>query len=94
MVIQSIVALFINTYYTEKLLNYGPLEQFFDWAPSLLIGFFMGALLIFFNTYISHVEIFELVLMIILGGAFYLFANFKKAYMEASEAQNNNAPQI
>jgi hypothetical protein len=42
MIVVSIIAIFINSYYTKVLINYGIKEQFRDISGSMLLGVFMG----------------------------------------------------
>lgn len=40
----SLIALFINTFYTQKLMNFGILKQFKDFMPTLLLSATMGVI--------------------------------------------------
>ena len=69
MIITSITAIFINSYYTKKLINYGIREQFFDISGSMLLGIIMSFTVFIFGYLFRTIEpkILLLALQIIIG---------------------------
>lgn len=74
-VIQSIVALLINSHYTHKFLGYGMREQIKDCLPSFLLSAMMAGVVAMADTWIEIGGVLELLLLITLGAAFYLACN-------------------
>lgn len=70
-VVSSFIALFINTYYTGKLINVGFITQMKDVLPSLIYSFFMGIIIIGVTWFITSMWI-RLIMGIIIGIIFYL----------------------
>ena len=71
-VFSSFLTLFINTYYTGKLIKVGYLMQMRDLLPSLLYSFSMGALVYLFTSYINNLFI-QLIVGVIFGISYYFF---------------------
>lgn len=63
-IISSILSLFINTYYTGKLINVGFLKQMKDLIPILLLSSIMYLAIYYANLFIEN-----MILQIIIGGA-------------------------
>ena len=62
-VLSSILSIVVNTYYTNKLMNYGFLRQMLDVLPMFLLSLVMGLIIYFMNSFIP-----SLWLKIICGG--------------------------
>lgn len=78
-VVNSIVALWINTYYTGKLMNYGFMKQMADLLPSLIYSVAMG-MIIWISTYNIDSEIVKLIVGVVVGVTSYvLIAKFSKS---------------
>lgn len=71
MIITSYIGLFINTYYTKRIINYGFIQQMRDLVKVLLLSFAMGALIYFSTAYISS-DLLKLILGLIEGVIFYI----------------------
>jgi O-antigen/teichoic acid export membrane protein len=83
-VIISILSIYINTYYTNKLINYGPLKQLRDIWKIVLGGLLAGALGLFINLQLENLWV-----MLFVGGfvSFGVYAAFqylfnRKFFME------------
>lgn len=74
-VIQSIIAVLINSHYTKKFLGYGIAEQTKDCFPSFLLGAGMGSVVLAASHSIDMVGKIELLLLIFLGALFYVLGN-------------------
>jgi len=78
-VLQSILSLFINTYYTGKLINVGFIKQMKDLFPIIVICLIMYALIMIMNSFISS-NIVKITLDILLGMVVYVsLSYFSKA---------------
>lgn len=64
-VICSFLAFFINTYYTGKFLNYGPVRQFFDLLPTLLISGILAIIMFYIEKYylVSYIDIVKILVI-------------------------------
>jgi len=71
-IISSLIALFINTYYTGKLIQVGYLKQMKDLLPMLLNSFSMG-LIVWIITRLVHIHILALIIGISVGSVYYFF---------------------
>lgn len=69
MIIISITSIFINSYYTKKLIDYGIKEQFLDISGSMLLGFIMSVIVFIFGILFENMEpkIILLGLQVLLG---------------------------
>ena len=75
-IITSLISLFINTYYTGKLLDLGYVRQMKDLLPALLISLSMGILVYFMVTYCGIGSNFiKLVTGVSVGFIYYLSVN-------------------
>lgn len=84
MVFTSINALFINTYYTGKLINVGYLTQMKDLLPIIFISLLVGACA-YASTWLFSTEWIKLFVAVVIGGIMYLIlSNFfaKDEYVE------------
>lgn len=70
-VFSSYIALYINTYYTGKLINVGFFKQMKDLLPSLLYASSMG-ILVYATTFIINNHLLQLIVGIPLGILYYL----------------------
>lgn len=70
-VLSSLLCVFINTYYSSKLLDYNLYNQFCDIFPSLIMSTIMG-LCVFLMTKIIDSSYLELVIGVILGTVLYI----------------------
>jgi O-antigen/teichoic acid export membrane protein len=68
----SILALFVNTYYTGKLINLGFLKQMRDLFPSLIYSFSMGAIVWVITQFIPSNGL-ALFSGILIGALYYFF---------------------
>lgn len=71
----TMIALFLNTYYTGKLLGLGYVKQIKDLAPSFLLSFVMMILVILASSMIDN-----LILQLVVGGVVGLLFYFGVAY--------------
>ena len=64
-VISSFLAFFINTYYTGKFLNYGPVKQFLDLMPTLLISGILATMMYYLRKYFltGYVDIIQILII-------------------------------
>ena len=79
-VIHSLIALFINTYYTGKLIQVGYLKQMKDLLPILGYSFSMG-IIVWGITQLIHIKILALIVGISVGAIYY----FSVAHMTRSK---------
>lgn len=72
-VLTSCVGIFINTYYTKRIISYGLKDQLKDLTPFLLLSLLMGVIVYFCNIAIAS-YIWKIVCGVLVGSAFYLSA--------------------
>jgi teichuronic acid exporter len=53
-ILNSILALFINTYFSGKFINYPLIEQINDILPTIIVGILIGTIVFFIDTYLLH----------------------------------------
>lgn len=78
-IISSTLSFFINTYYTQKLINYGAFEQMKDLFPTVFLSTIIGSIMIlidqsyflFFNS-----DLLRIFFGFVFGGTFYLFFSY------------------
>lgn len=70
-VVNSIIALWINTYYTGKLMDYGFWKQLRDLLPALFNSLLMGVVIISVNHYVESIYM-KLIIGVVAGVAWYL----------------------
>lgn len=71
-VVSNYIALFINTYYSDKFLNYPLREQMKDTLPSVLFSCLMGGIVWLIKYYVETHGIIFLIFGALFGGACYL----------------------
>ena len=69
--INSIIAQFINSWPNKKLIGYGYIQQLKDILPSLLLAVFMGIIVYFIN-YIPIPLIAIFIIQVVVGGLIYI----------------------
>lgn len=70
-VVSSLISLFINTYYTGKLINVGFMKQMQDLTPTLFYALSMGALVWFVIQWIPNMVL-QIIIGILVGIIYYL----------------------
>lgn len=75
LIIQSLIGLYINTYYTGVLIGVGFRMQMLDICPILCISISMFTILCFINTLIGN-EMYILILDLIIGPIYYIFFSY------------------
>lgn len=83
-VIMSVIALFINTYYTGKLINVGIIKQLGDVFPILVDCFIMGGLCWFVQQFVEHSGG-KLLIAFIIGFIYYVLSSVVRKSSEMSE---------
>ena len=87
MVFTSINALFINTYYTGKLINVGYLTQMKDLLPIIFISLLVGTCA-YASTWLFSTEWIKLFMAVVIGGIMYLILSIFFAKDEYIEVMN------
>lgn len=87
MVASSLISLFINTYYTGKLINIGCLKQMRDLTPIFINSLIMGGI-VYFSIQISDNDILQLSLSIIVGVLSYIGGALMITRSELKEFRN------
>ncbi|RNI30857.1 lipopolysaccharide biosynthesis protein [Rufibacter immobilis] len=75
-IVQSCLFLFINTYFTDKLIDYGILKQFKDILISLIISVAMGLALMWGSEVLSVFTWWSLIVWIMVGSGIYVGLSF------------------
>ena len=75
LIFTSIISLFINTYYTGKLIGLGLYRQSTDIFPSFIISLTMWCLIIFINNLINNLLV-QMVVGISVGAIFYITMSY------------------
>tara|TARA_R100000988_G_C3964254_1_gene147924 strand:- start:44 stop:1000 length:957 start_codon:yes stop_codon:yes gene_type:complete len=76
-VVYSVISLFINTYYTDKLIEYSLFQQFKDNSLTIIISFLIYWLIRLFLYNNTDTNYIQLLIISVLGGGFlYLLLNF------------------
>lgn len=83
-ILSSMIALFINTYYTGKLINVGYLKQMRDIAPTLILSMVMWGVVLFIIQFIPNIYI-QLIVGIIVGAAVYIASSYFFKFPELKE---------
>lgn len=83
-ILNSLIALFVNTYYTGKLINVGYFKQMRDIAPTLLLSIIMWGTVLLVIRYIPNIYI-QLLVGIIVGAAIYLAGSYIFKFQELKE---------
>ena len=72
--LNSIIEIFLNGYYTGKLIGYGPISQIIDFGPTLLLSAFSGIISWFALSFcLINNNFFEILLYSICFTSVYLF---------------------
>ncbi len=74
-IVMSLLALIVNTYYTDKLINLGFLKQIRELMPTILISFTMFALILMLNCISTNLYV-QTIIGIVAGFAFYTIASY------------------
>ena len=74
-VITSLLCLYINTYYTGRLIDVGYIQQMKDLLPSFVLAVSMG-LLVYVSTLLIPNLILQIIVGVVLGMVYYLFVSF------------------
>jgi O-antigen/teichoic acid export membrane protein len=80
-IVSSVLAFFINTYYTRILIDYSSLEQIYDLAPAILLSALVGILVQFLAIDILKIKndyLFIITSIILFGSLFITSAHFLK----------------
>lgn len=83
-ILNSLVALAINTYYTGKLINVGFFKQMRDLLPTITLCFAMFALILTVNSFLSS-NVAKLGVGIVIGVAFYSLSSYVFKFSELKE---------
>lgn len=83
-ILTSLISLFINTYYTGKLINVGFFKQMSDIAPTLLLSMAMWVVVLSVVHFIPNIYI-QIVIGIIVGTAIYLAGSYLFKFPELKE---------
>ena len=84
MVVSSLISLFINTYYTGKLINIGYLKQMKDVLPILIVSLIMG-IVVYITILFCTSDFTKLIIGIPLGMFIYIVGTYLLAHEELSE---------
>ncbi len=68
MMVNTVIAYWLNSYFSGKLVNYPMAEQVADISPSLGIAAFSGVLVYFMGLLISVPALYMLIIQVITGG--------------------------
>ncbi|MBB5622335.1 O-antigen/teichoic acid export membrane protein [Pedobacter cryoconitis] len=74
-VIASYIILFVNSYYSKKLINYSLLQQFLDIMPHLIISLLM-AVVVYFAGLLMPYNVYSLMIQFVVGLLFYMIMNW------------------
>ena len=80
----SLICLYINSYYSNKILGLSLISQFKDFVPTLLLCLFMFVLILFVLSLISNIII-QLIVGISLGITLYLTLSYFLKFQELKE---------
>ena len=83
-ILNSLVALVINTYYTGKLINVGFIRQMRDLLPTIALCLVMFALILTVNSFITG-DVIKLCAGIVIGVAFYALSSRVLHFSELNE---------
>lgn len=83
-VMSSVLSLFVNTYYTGKLINVGFIKQMKDLLPILLNSLIMGGLCVLVQQ-LFGTDFIKLLMAIFIGGVYYLMSSFLMCSAELKE---------
>lgn len=83
-ILSSLISLFINTYYTGKLINVGFFKQIRDVAPTLILSMVMWVIVMFAIHFIPNIYI-QLPIGILIGATIYLAGSYFFKFPELKE---------
>jgi O-antigen/teichoic acid export membrane protein len=83
-ILSSLISLFINTYYTGKLINVGFFKQMRDVAPTLILSMVMWVIVMFAIHFIPNIYI-QLPIGILIGATIYLAGSYFFKFPELKE---------
>ena len=83
-IISSMIALFINTYYTGKMINVGYLKQMRDIAPTLILSMVMWGVVLFSIQFFPNKYI-QLPVGVLIGATIYLAGSYLFKFPELKE---------
>lgn len=86
MVASSLIALFINTFYTSKLIDIGYLKQMRDLLPIFVNSLLMGGF-IFISIHFITNDVFKLMVGVIIGVLYYILSSYIFARDEIDEVK-------
>ncbi|MFK7782981.1 lipopolysaccharide biosynthesis protein [Psychroserpens sp.] len=66
----NLIAYFMNSFWSVKLINYSSIQQLKDILPSLSVAIVMGIIVCFFDYFINFNPLLELILQILIGSTF------------------------
>lgn len=76
-IVHSFLGFFINTYYTNRLIGYGPKKQLLDLLPFLILSIISSGLMFCIYSVLGNFNLFmQLLLPMIAGVIFYILANY------------------
>jgi len=94
-IVTTCISYYLNSYYTDKMINYPATEQLRDSAPYFILSGIMGVVLYAFNLMPIHNQLVLLTIQIVSGIVFYLsFCRILKlqSFMEALELAGQKLP--
>ena len=83
-IVNSFIALIINTYYTGKLINVGFGRQIRDLFPTLLLSISMFTVILLANTFVANIYA-QLVLGMLIGFVYYIALSIAFKFTELYE---------
>ena len=83
-IVNSLLCLYVNTYYTDSLINVSLWTQMKDIAPTFILSMSMFTLIMVFNQFVDNVYV-ELVGGICLGAVFYIGCAYLFRFKELQE---------
>ena len=73
-IVMSVLSLFVNTYYTGKLIHHGFISQMKDLLPTILISLGMWVIIMYTNTFTSNLLL-QSVIGLPIGATFYIICS-------------------
>lgn len=75
-VVSSIIAFFINSYYSKSIIGYSTLNQIRDILPVLIITLFMGITTYFIGTFVPDYNFIKILIQISFGTIFFMIISY------------------
>lgn len=72
MMVNTLIAYYINSYYSGRHINYPMREQIIDIAPSFILSMVVGAIVFFIGLILPFGNLYKLIILLILGGSLVL----------------------